>query len=130
MRETWMSVSDDGQELVVHIPMRVVVQRLRAEKMVAMTPLQTTGLTPRQRDVLSLMLQGKVNKEIAEALNMSVRTVKFHCTAIFRHFGYESRRDLVRCYGFVTKDELAAHTDTIAIAEEMITEEAVVGAGV
>jgi DNA-binding NarL/FixJ family response regulator len=48
-------------------------------------------LTPRQRDVLDLLVQGKSNKEIALALNLSQGTIKIHLAAIFRHFGVTSR---------------------------------------
>ena len=43
-----------------------------------------TGLTPRQRDVLQELGQGKSNKEIARALGMQEKTVKGHVSAIFR----------------------------------------------
>jgi DNA-binding NarL/FixJ family response regulator len=48
-------------------------------------------LTRRQQEVLDLLVQGKSNKEIALALNLSEGTVKIHLTAIFRHFGVSNR---------------------------------------
>ena len=39
------------------------------------------GLTPRQADVLTQLLQGKPNKEIARRLGLSVETVKDHVQA-------------------------------------------------
>jgi DNA-binding NarL/FixJ family response regulator len=48
-------------------------------------------LTPRQRDVLELLVQGKPNKEIASALKLSEGTVKVHMAAIFRRFGVNNR---------------------------------------
>jgi DNA-binding NarL/FixJ family response regulator len=48
-------------------------------------------LTPRQRDVLELLVQGKPNKEIASALHLGEGTVKIHVAAIFRHFGVNNR---------------------------------------
>jgi len=41
-------------------------------------------LTPRQKDVLELITNGKSNKEIARQLGMTEGTVKIHCMAIFR----------------------------------------------
>jgi DNA-binding NarL/FixJ family response regulator len=48
-------------------------------------------LTPRQRDVLELLVQGKPNKEIASALQLGEGTVKIHVAAIFRYFGVNNR---------------------------------------
>jgi len=48
-------------------------------------------LTPRQTEVLDLLVQGKTNKEIALALNLVEGTVKIHVAAIFRYFGVNTR---------------------------------------
>jgi DNA-binding NarL/FixJ family response regulator len=50
-------------------------------------------LTAREREVLRLL--GSSNKEIASALNISERTVKFHVTSIFNKLGAESRAQAV-----------------------------------
>jgi DNA-binding NarL/FixJ family response regulator len=48
-------------------------------------------LTPRQREVLQLIKEGRSNKEIARTLNMAEATVKTHCSAIFRELGVDNR---------------------------------------
>lgn len=48
-------------------------------------------LTPRQRDVLAMLRQGKSNKEIARDLSLAEITVKLHVTAILRALGVENR---------------------------------------
>lgn len=48
-------------------------------------------LTPRQRDVLAMLRQGKSNKEIARDLNLAEITVKLHVTAILRSLNCENR---------------------------------------
>src|SRR4051812_20926654 len=50
-------------------------------------PETTNPLTPRQQDVLDLLVRGKSNKEIALALKLGEGTVKIHMAAIFRYFG-------------------------------------------
>jgi FixJ family two-component response regulator len=40
------------------------------------------ALTPRERDVLRHVVQGRLNKQIAADLNINERTVKLHRTAI------------------------------------------------
>ena len=40
-------------------------------------------LTPREREVLALMAEGRTNSAMADALEVSVRAVEKHVTAIF-----------------------------------------------
>ncbi len=53
-------------------------------------------LSGRQRDVLRAVMQDGSNKEIAAKLNISVRTVKFHMSALFEKFNVQSRVALIR----------------------------------
>ncbi len=48
-------------------------------------------LTAREREVLRLVAGGKSNKEIASALGVSERTIKFHVTSILTKLGAENR---------------------------------------
>lgn len=52
-------------------------------------------LSDREMEVLSCVVQGKSNKEIAVALGISHQTVKNHVTAILRKFGVEDRTQAV-----------------------------------
>ena len=58
-------------------------------------PLAELGLTPRQTDVLALLLKGQPNKLIARELNLSVETVKDHVAAVLRTLGVSSRTQAV-----------------------------------
>jgi DNA-binding NarL/FixJ family response regulator len=51
------------------------------------------GLTPRQRDILGHIAQGRSNKQIAFALGIRERTVKFHVAALFERLGTQSRTE-------------------------------------
>ncbi|HEY7387040.1 MAG TPA: response regulator transcription factor [Bryobacteraceae bacterium] len=53
-------------------------------------------LTPRQREVLQLVAEGKSMKEIAEILEISVRTVEFHKGGIMQELGCRSTAELTR----------------------------------
>jgi DNA-binding CsgD family transcriptional regulator len=53
--------------------------------------IATHALTPRQQDVLNLIVGGKSNKEIARALNLCEGTVKVHVAALFRNLGVNRR---------------------------------------
>ncbi len=53
------------------------------------------GLTPRQVDVLRMLVDGRSNKSIARALDLSPSTVKTHLEAIFQRLQVTSRTQAV-----------------------------------
>jgi DNA-binding NarL/FixJ family response regulator len=57
------------------------------------------NLTPRQGDVLSLLLKGQANKTIARELGLSVETVKDHVASLLRSLGVNSRTQAVLAVG-------------------------------
>lgn len=59
-------------------------------------PDPVAELTSRQRDVLRLLALGKRMKEIAAALDISVRTVEGHKLQVMTRLGADSTADLVR----------------------------------
>jgi DNA-binding NarL/FixJ family response regulator len=52
-------------------------------------------LTPREREVLALMVDGAPNKVIARALGISGSTAKFHVAAILHKLGARNRSEAV-----------------------------------
>jgi len=54
------------------------------------------ALTRREREVLGLLALGHTNREVADLLHLSVRTVEFHRASIQRKLGLRSRSELVR----------------------------------
>jgi DNA-binding NarL/FixJ family response regulator len=67
--------------------------------------LEDLGLTPRQSEVLSLLLQGLPNKLIARQLNLSVETVKDHVAAVLRALGVSSRTQAVLAVSQMTQGQ-------------------------
>jgi len=66
-------------------------RRLRAD-----TP---SDLSRREQEVLSALLENLANKEVADRLNISERTVKFHVSNLLAKFGVRRRADLILlCY--------------------------------
>ena len=63
---------------------RSMLEARRPEKAVS-------GLTERERQVLSLIAQGRANKQIARSLGISEPTVKAHVTSIFHRIGVTDR---------------------------------------
>jgi DNA-binding CsgD family transcriptional regulator len=59
---------------------------------------QSTGtrLTPRQREIVQLLAEGKSSKEVAVALGLSVKTAETHRANIMRRLDCHSVSELVR----------------------------------
>lgn len=53
------------------------------------------GLTPRQCEVLAVMMEGKCNKAICRRLNLAEPTVKNHVTAILKALNASNRTEAV-----------------------------------
>jgi FixJ family two-component response regulator len=53
-------------------------------------------LTPREREVMALVVAGQLNKQVASELSTTERTIKFHRAHIMQKMGVESLADLVR----------------------------------
>jgi DNA-binding NarL/FixJ family response regulator len=58
-------------------------------------PAVSDGLTPAQQRVAELVLAGMSNRQIADTLYMSLRTVETHLTKIYRDLGVKSRAQLI-----------------------------------
>jgi NarL family two-component system response regulator LiaR len=58
-------------------------------------PAPGLDLTPREREVLALMVGGLINAKIAEELNVSPFTVKSHVSNILAKLGVSSRTEAV-----------------------------------
>ena len=54
-------------------------------------PDPLAGVSPREREVFGLLLDGMPNKLIARQLGISEKTVKSHLTSIFREIGVTDR---------------------------------------
>jgi len=58
--------------------------------------VEDTALTPRERETVQLIAEGKSNKEIADIFGISVKTVETHRAAIMRKLRLDSFAALVR----------------------------------
>jgi DNA-binding NarL/FixJ family response regulator len=85
--------------------MRPVAEHARAEPHQQAMSLDKIGLTPRQNDVLALLLQGQPNKLIARELNLSVETVKDHVAAVLRALNVSSRTQAVLAVSQMTQGQ-------------------------
>lgn len=80
------------------VPRKVLAQfvehRLRDRPRPAVRP-PGSALSPRETEILDLLLGNLSNKEIASRLHISSRTVKFHVSHLLAKFGVRGRTDLL-----------------------------------
>jgi DNA-binding NarL/FixJ family response regulator len=58
--------------------------------------VEDTALTPRERETVQLIAEGKSNKEVADLFGISIKTVETHRAAIMRKLHLDSFAGLVR----------------------------------
>ena len=90
-------ISSDGRELVLRIPVCMLPAGLWLR--LASRGAQVQTLSRREREVFECLRAGKVNKEIADETHISVRTVKFHLSNIYRKLDVRDRVEAFRFYG-------------------------------
>jgi DNA-binding NarL/FixJ family response regulator len=81
-------VVDGKRHLLGAVPIEFYLRDLKSRK----------ALSRRHQEVLDLVAAGKMNKEIAEHLNITERTVKYHVSLLMGRFGADSRLALVAAY--------------------------------
>ena len=81
-----------GQSLVTHL--LEIVRPLLQSSTTAASGSLAHRLTPRERQVLNLVVAGCSNKEIAQQFDISEQTIKHHLTRMFDKVGASNRLEL------------------------------------
>lgn len=82
----------------IYVPPEILARQPAAMRPAPVTPrlsASSLGLTERQMDVLTLMMEGKSNKAICRALDLAEPTVKNHVTAILKALHASNRTEAV-----------------------------------
>lgn len=53
------------------------------------------NLSPAEKEVYHLLLQNITQKEMAAKRCCSLKTIKYHCTSIYKKMGVENKQDLL-----------------------------------
>ena len=88
----------DDQDLLdaVHVALERDRVRRQQEAEIASLRKRLESLTPREREVLPLVVSGLLNKQIAAEIGTSETTVKVHRSQLMRKMGADSLAELVR----------------------------------
>ena len=84
-----------GLSIPAAIEVALEVARLRSDAGPPSSAAEAFGLTPRQQEILELLMAGKSNAAIADALYLSERTVGTHLTRIYDRLGVSSRAEAI-----------------------------------
>jgi len=91
-----------------------LVETLRGPSNSGLAGAKTMGLTRRELEVIAAVVEGQVNKDIAQTFHISEYTVKHHLTRIFDKLGVSNRVELAM---------FAVNHELVKMAEGMRTEE-------
>ncbi|MGO3658773.1 MAG: response regulator [Micrococcaceae bacterium] len=82
-----------GQTVLGSAPTEALIALAQTARTVRPTPHEP--LTPREEEVLDLLVKGLSNQEIAKRLFLSTGSVKNHVTNVLRKFGLQTRTQLL-----------------------------------
>ncbi len=91
--EKLLSAIDDIFSGQIHVPESLVTEL--AQHKANEQERASCTLSPRQLDVLKLLAKGYPNKKVADILNISEDTVKFHLRGIYKELGVSNRTESV-----------------------------------
>ena len=81
--------------LVTELRRYAEAQRPAVDKATASASDKLSALTPREKEIVQLIVGGASNKQVATALDISERTVKGHLSNVFQKLGVSDRLKLV-----------------------------------
>jgi FixJ family two-component response regulator len=86
------------QELLDAVRKGIERDRSRRAEVQVLTDLQSrfASLTPRERQIMALLAEGRITKQIAGEIGISAMTVRIHRSQVISKMGARSTADLVR----------------------------------
>lgn len=93
------AAADDGALISPRVTRRLLAEFAARRPVTRREPRELSRLTPREREVLDLVIRGRSNTEIARALTVSHSTVKTHLGHVLDKLGLRDRVHAV-VYGY------------------------------
>ncbi|MXO58578.1 response regulator [Altererythrobacter salegens] len=82
--------------LLLHRPYFSSVSQTLLERFLKNEEAPQSALTAREREVVQLVAEGKINKQVAHILGISIKTVETHRAAAMNKLGIRTTAELVR----------------------------------
>ncbi len=119
--ELWVKCARKVMENEVWLPKREVARMARfLESVPTSLPRPADTLTRREKMIVSYLMQGWRNREIAQHLSISEQTVKNHLRAVYDKVGVSDRLELA-LYVIYQRLELPAVTHNAVDSDEKVT---------
>ena len=93
-----LRIEQADKQLVIRLVVEPGAQYLlllEEQTLSSLNSLELLGLSPRETEVLSWVMKGKENKEIAAQLSVHKSTVRKHLESIYRKLGVQSRTEAI-----------------------------------
>lgn len=81
-------------------------------------PIDALGLTPRQAQVMRLIVKGKCEKTVCKETGLSPGTIKIHTSHALRRLGARNRMEAIQRIAMLAGIDLAARFDELRTLQE------------
>ncbi|HEY3758560.1 MAG TPA: response regulator transcription factor [Solirubrobacteraceae bacterium] len=97
--------AEDISEAILYMASGRTIMPAGWQRSVAAIPRDPLALSPRLRQILTLIAQGRSNEAIAGELGLSPNTIKFHVHALYTRLGVRNRVEAASLYAQMTRGE-------------------------
>ena len=109
-----LAIPGSGRRLLIHGLLRCSgdesILIVEEEQTTVTESLKSSGLTPRESQVVSWLADGRTNREIGIILGISARTVQVHLNRIYRKLGVETRTSAAVTFSRLSDTEKVSTT--------------------
>jgi DNA-binding NarL/FixJ family response regulator len=97
--------AEDIRQAILYMASGRMIMPVGWQRAIAAIPRDPLALSPRLRQILTLIAQGRSNEQIASELELSPNTIKFHVHALYARLGVRNRAEAAVRYTQMTRGE-------------------------